>query len=121
MIENKESSRSLVIPKWLPFSKVCNDKDYNIPRKKEFIIDSKTKNNLERDYLEFKNTPTILSASDLLSSAIVINHIEIARDAAKYLKSQKNINNVTSRLADRILSDNSQNILEYTINSEISR
>ena len=121
MIENKESSRSLVIPKWLPFSKVCNDKDYNIPRKQEFIIDSKTKNNLERDYLEFKNTPTILSASDLLSSAIVINHVEIARDAAKYLKSHKNVNNVTIHLADRILGDNSQNILEYTFDSEISR
>jgi len=121
MIENKESSRSLVIPKWLPFPKVCNDKDYNIPRKKEFIIDSKTKNNLERDYLEFKNTPTILSASDLLSSAIVVNHVEIARDAAKYLKSHKNVNNVTIHLADRILGDNSQNILEYTFDSEISR
>ena len=89
MIQNKESTRSLVIPKWLPFSKACNIKDYDIPPRKGPIIDSKTKTNLERDYLEFKNDPNILSASDLLSSAIVVNHIEIAKDTSTFFKKAK--------------------------------
>jgi tetratricopeptide (TPR) repeat protein len=121
MIENKESSRSLVIPKWLPYSKVCNDEDYSIPRKKGFIIDSRTKNNLERDYLEFKDNPNILSASDLLSSAIAINDIKIAKDAARYLKSHKNINKVTIHLADKILGNNYPDNFERDFNSDIGK
>jgi len=108
MIINKDANRSLVIPKWLPFFKVCNDRDYNFPRKKDFIINPKTEASIRRDYSDFKNNPTVLSASDLLSSAIAINHMEIARDVARYLKSRKDVNDITIHLAERILDENSR-------------
>lgn len=119
MIEDKEANRSLVIPKWQLFSKVCNDRDFDIPREEKFIINSKTEQNLEKDYLEFRKDPNILAASDLLSSAIVINHIEIAKDVAEYIKSQKNINNVIINLSDSILGNESDDISAYDSNYRI--
>ena len=103
MIENKEQTRALVIPKWLSNKAVRESKDYEIPQEKQFIIRSSIRDNFNKDYREFKNNPSPTLAGDILSSAITLDEKHIATEVAEYLYSYPNTISVTHDLAGKIL------------------
>ena len=117
MIHTKDSKRSLVIPKWLSLHKAWTENENKYFGKSKLIINPHTINEIELDYEEFKVNPSVANAADLLSSAFVIERLEIAKHAALFLEEVPNLHPETRKLVNRVLygkrkiiSDNLENI-----------
>lgn len=121
MIDDYGSKRSMVIPKWVSFSKATESLELSIPRKEPFELNSFTRRQLEEDYLDFKDSPTPHKASDLMGSALVIGELDIAEEAAKFVLHKSNLEEPTKSLSRKILMDREADINILKINIQISK
>ena len=115
MIENKESKRSLVIPKWLPCEQSIKSRDYGIPRLESFVHHKKTISMFNEDYESFKRSSNNIVASDLMASAITLNFPDIAREIATVILENDKSNRISINLARNLVStdENDPKKIEY--------
>lgn len=122
MIDDCGDKRSMIIPKWLPFRKASQSAELIIPRKKPFIINQYTKQQLEDDYLDFKDSPSSLKASDLMGSTLVIGELSVAKEMAEYIIKYSDIQKPSLELAKKILElkkgETKKGKIDYQISEE---
>lgn len=121
MIDDYGDKRSMVIPKWMPFQKVSQSAELLIPREKPFVVDRHTKQQLEDDYLDFRDSPSSFKASDLMGSALVIAELSVAKEMAQYIIKKSNIKKPSLELAKKILGLKKGKTKEGKINYQISK
>jgi len=120
MIGNKDADRSLLIPKWLSYRKSFPP-EFEIPRTKDLPTISKTRAGFNDDYLRFKESPNLTVACDLLHSSVVLDEIEVAREAAEFISSQENAPIAAIELSRRFFEGDSRANVLTSIGKEISR
>ena len=121
MIDDYGDKRSMVIPKWLPFQKVSQSAELLIPRKKPFVVGRHTKQQLEDDYLDFRDSPSSFKASDLMGSAFVIAELSVAKEMAEYIIKKSDIQKPSLELAKKILGLKKGETKEGKIDYQISK
>ena len=119
MIGNKDADRSLLIPKWLSYRKSFPP-EFEIPRTKDLPTISKTRASFSEDYLRFKESPNLTMACDLLHSSVILDEIEVAREAAEFISSQENPPPAAMELSRRFFEGDSRANVLTSIDKEIS-
>jgi tetratricopeptide (TPR) repeat protein len=104
MIDDYGSERSMVIPKWIELSKALDSKELSMPRIKPYQPNLSTIKQLEEQYVDFKQDPSVYKASDLMGASFVIGDDVIARKTAEYILKLSNVQKPTIELAERILN-----------------
>lgn len=121
MIDDYGDKRSMVIPKWLPFHKLSQSAELLISTNSSFVVNNETKQELETDYLDFKDSPSLFKASDIMGSAFVIDEISIAKEMAEYIIKKSNIQQPSLDLAKHILKLERHKVIDFTIDHQISK
>jgi len=119
MIGNKDADRSLLIPKWLSYRKSFPP-EFEIPRTKDLPAISKTRAGFNDDYLRFKESPNLTVACDLLHSSVILDEIEVAREATEFISSQENAPIAAIELSRRFFEGDSRANVLTSIDKEIS-
>lgn len=95
--------RGHVVPKWLNFSDALRKSEIITPRKHPFKINQITKENVDQEYKEFKESPSIDNAFSLLSAAIITNDNQLKRDIAFFLKKKIKPSELSLDLVEKVL------------------
>ncbi len=103
MNDTQNTQRAHVVPKWAGFSKTSKKGELIVPRKKPFVINEYTSREIDAEYQEYKQNPSVQNALSLLGSALVTANISLAHDAASFLKSKRSASKTTIDFADKIL------------------
>src|SRR6266542_4044450 len=105
MNDTQSSKRGHVVPKWLEFSVALKKGELIIPKGKPFEINEYTKKNIEEEYEEFKQVPSIEKASSLIGSAIVIGNEPLAHEMAFFIKKKRAAaSQISIAIADKVLN-----------------
>lgn len=120
MIGNKDADRSLLVPKWLSYRKSFPP-EFEIARTRDLPTISKTRAGFNEDYLGFKESPNLTAACELLHSSIILDEIEVAREAAEYISLQENPPKAAMELARRFFEGDYKTNVLTSIDKEISR
>ncbi len=104
MNDAQNNRRGRVIPRWLEYPKALKGGELVIPRKTPFEVNDRTKNTIDKEYQEFKLTPSLEIACSLLGAAIVVGDRTLAEEMARFIKEKKGIDKAFLALADKILN-----------------
>ena len=121
MIDDHGSKRSMVIPKWVELSKTLDRKELSIPRMRPYELNSFTVRQLEEEYADFKQYPSIYKASDLMGASLVIGNESIAREMAVYILRSPTVQQPTIELAEKILGVEKRERTDSKIEHRIAR
>lgn len=99
--------RSHVVPKWLEYPQAIKKGDLFIPKKPFFEINKTTKNSIKNDLLEFNINASPQMACRLMGAGIVIGDEQLARDMASFITNHRGVDELSIKLADKILGGNS--------------
>lgn len=95
------------MPKWLEYPQAIKKGDLFIPKKPFFEINKTTKNSIKNDLLEFNINASPQMACRLMGAGIVIGDEQLARDMASFITNHRGVDELSIKLADKILGGNS--------------
>ncbi len=121
MIGNKDSKRSLVIPKWCSYRRSCRQNEFSINKEEPINVNSRTLEIFEHEYAKFQSNKTFGHAIDLFSSSIVIGDNEKKISLATYLKRNKKTKGILYDVVESVLRGDNVEITEVNTDLEIAK
>lgn len=85
MLENKDSNRSLLLPKWHSVSRISSKEYLGVSSKPALVDFSVAKAEFENDYRRFLKSPTYTIACDLLSSSVILGYQDRYNEIARFI------------------------------------